>query len=88
MVCQEYQVPDLGRRGGSRQTDGESSIETYTLYTLSRVEQIASERGRELRPALCDNQRRGIGWRVGETLKREGKYVYLLLIWQKPTYLK
>ena len=77
-------------REGEGGTNGESSIETYTL---PYVQYIASGNllynAGNSNPVLCDKLEGGMGWKVGGRIIREGTYVYLRLIhvdiWQKLT---
>ena len=76
-----------GERGGEGEMYGESNVETYiTVYKIDSQQEFAVHL-RKLKEGLCINLEGGIGGEMGGMFKRDGMYVYLLLIhvevWQK-----
>ena len=77
-------------RAGEGETNGESSMETYTVPYAKLDSQWELAVGhRELKSGALWPARGGMRREVGGKFKREGTYVYLWLIhadvWKKPT---
>ena len=74
------QTYGYGERGGEGEMHGESNMETYfTIYKIDSQREFAAWL-RKLKQRLCINLEGWGGKGEGRRFKREGIYVYILLI--------